>query len=362
MRPRINRSYATLDGLRGVAAICIVVLHCRRFFMVADNVSMALAVDLFFVLSGFVLAFAYDTRFEQGMTPWEFIKARLIRLYPLYVVGTVLGIVEVVLVIRFAPDRFDGGWHQLLVSLPFALAMLPDPTQIDLFPFNAPMWSIFFELLVNFVWALLWKPLRSTRLLVGIIALSALGVTASAYSWDGLWLHVTWATFLPGLARSLYSFFLGTLLFRVHRSVRLPRVPAIVLLIALPACIAPVLPPAAQAGIVLFVLPWFVLLGSQVEPSGLLRGLSHDLGVASYAIYSLHRRIYMLIYASVLGLAAIDLQLLAPWIGLLFLGLLVPACLLLTRRVDEPIRRWLSRWLGRQARLGCVAEGPTQAP
>jgi peptidoglycan/LPS O-acetylase OafA/YrhL len=362
MRPGIARSYATLDGLRGVAAICIVILHCRRFFMVPDNVSMALAVDLFFVLSGFVLAFAYDSRFEQGMTAWEFIKARLIRLYPLYVIGTVLGIVEVALVIRFAPERFDGGWHQLLVSLPFGLAMLPDPTQVDLFPFNAPMWSIFFELLVNVVWALLWKPLRSTWLLVGIIALSSIAVVASGYSWGGLWLHVTWATFLPGLARAFYSFFLGTLLFRVHRSVRLPRVPAIVLLVALPALVAPVLPPAVQVGIVLFVLPWFVLLGSRVEPSGLLRRFSQDLGVASYAIYSLHRRIYMLIYASVLGLAAIDLQRFAPWIGVLFLGLLVPVCLLLTRRVDEPIRRRLSRWLGRQAQLGCVAEGPTQAP
>lgn len=358
----MNRSYATLDGLRGVAALCIVVLHCRRFFMVDDNVSLALAVDLFFVLSGFVLAFAYNRRFELGMTRWDFIKARLIRLYPLYLVGILLGIVEAASAVRFAPDRFEGGWHQLLISLPFALAMLPDPTQVDLFPFNAPMWSICFELLINVVWALFWKPLQSTRLLVGAIVLSALAVAASAYSWNNLWLHVTWAAFIPGLARVFYSFFLGTLLFRVHRSVRLPPIPPLVLLVALPAVISPVLPPAAQAGIALFVLPWFVLLGSRVEPSGLLRQASLSLGVASYAIYSLHRRSYMLIYAAVLGLAGIDLQRFAPWIGLLFLSLLVPFCLLLTRKVDQPIRRWLSRSLGPQARLGSAAEGATQAP
>jgi peptidoglycan/LPS O-acetylase OafA/YrhL len=358
----MNRSYATLDGLRGVAALSIVVLHCRRFFMIEDNVSIALAVDLFFILSGFVLAFAYDTRFEKGMTPWEFVKARLIRLYPLYLFGILLGIGETVLAIRFTPDRFDGGWHQFLISLPFGLAMLPDPTQVDLFPFNAPMWSIFFELLVNVVWAWLWKPLRSNRLLAGMIMLSAFGVAASAYSWNTLWLHVTWAAFLPGLARVFYSFFLGTLLFRFHRSMRLPRVPPILLIIGLPALISPVLPPAVQVEIVLFVLPWFVLLGSRVEPSGLLRKASLNLGMASYAIYSLHRRVYMLIYAAGLGLTGIDLQRFAPWIGLLFLGLLIPACVLLTRQVDGPIRRWLSRSLGPQARLGSAAEGATQAP
>jgi peptidoglycan/LPS O-acetylase OafA/YrhL len=153
----VNRSYATLDGLRGVAAICIVVLHCRRFFLVPDNVSMGLAVDLFFVLSGFVLSFAYDAQFKLGLTAWEFMKARLIRLYPLYLIGIVLGIGETALAIRFAPHRFSGGWHQFFVSLPFALAMVPDRTQVDLFPFNAPMWSIFFELLINAVWALCWS-------------------------------------------------------------------------------------------------------------------------------------------------------------------------------------------------------------
>lgn len=358
----MNRSYATLDGLRGVAAICIVVLHCRRFFMVPDNVSMALSVDLFFTLSGFVLAFAYNERFKEGLSAWEFMKARLIRLYPLYLAGTLLGIVEAAFTIRFTPDRFGGGWDRLFLSLPFALAMLPDPTQGDLFPFNAPMWSIFFELLINLFWALFWKPLQSTWLLLAVIIVSGVAVALCAYHWDALWLHVTWKNFIPGVARVFYSFFLGVWVFRIHRSVRLPRVRPIVLLILLPAVISPILPPAAQAGIVLFVLPWFVLLGSRIEPSGPLRKACLGLGVASYAVYALHRRIYMLAYAAVLSLIGIDLQLFSPWPGIVFLALLLPACLILTRRVDEPIRRWLSRSLSREARLGSAAEGATQAP
>jgi peptidoglycan/LPS O-acetylase OafA/YrhL len=91
----------TLDGLRGVAAVCIVVLHCYRYFGDMMWSSAALAVDLFFVLSGFVLSSAYDGRFAGGMSWRGFIKARCVRLYPLYLLGFLLGTSAEILSIHY---------------------------------------------------------------------------------------------------------------------------------------------------------------------------------------------------------------------------------------------------------------------
>jgi peptidoglycan/LPS O-acetylase OafA/YrhL len=82
--------FATLDGLRGVAAIAVTSLHFRfelgKFLLPHSY----LAVDFFFVLSGFVLAYAYEDRLSEGMKPIQFLRLRVIRLYPLYLIGTLI--------------------------------------------------------------------------------------------------------------------------------------------------------------------------------------------------------------------------------------------------------------------------------
>ncbi|MDT0462466.1 acyltransferase family protein [Streptomyces gibsoniae] len=78
----VKKSYRTLDGIRGAAALCIVVLHSPRLFGTAPTF-LGMAVDLFFVLSGFVLAHAYDQHIGQGMTPLGFLRRRWARRYPL---------------------------------------------------------------------------------------------------------------------------------------------------------------------------------------------------------------------------------------------------------------------------------------
>lgn len=88
--PVRSRSYVTLDGLRGLAALSVVVLHSYRFIGDMAWSSAALAVDLFFALSGFVLAHAYSQRLAEDLSVGEFMKARFIRLYPLYLVGIAL--------------------------------------------------------------------------------------------------------------------------------------------------------------------------------------------------------------------------------------------------------------------------------
>jgi peptidoglycan/LPS O-acetylase OafA/YrhL len=352
-----RRTYVTLDGLRGVAALSIVVLHCYRYFGDMTWSSAALAVDLFFVLSGFVLAYAYEATLPSGSA--AFLKARFIRLYPLYLVGTGLGVVEALLTLHYGQSSIDWTWHKFWTSLPFALAMVPAPDK-TMFPFNGVMWSIFFELFINVVWAIFWKPLQSTRALVAVIVVCAVGLALSVAYWGTVsGLGASWPRFIGGVFRVAYSFFLGVLFFRIHQRVSVPSLPTWLLLIGLPAILFLPLPVFAELLVVLFVLPCFVLLGSRTEPKGVVAILSRKLGLASYAVYTVHNRLYRLTYAAALQLLAVDLQLYRPWVGILFMVLLVAGCLLLNRYYDAPARRWLTRLLS--ARL-TNREQATQAP
>ncbi|MGX6745065.1 acyltransferase family protein [Streptomyces peucetius] len=346
-----DRAFRTLDGIRGVAALCIVVLHSHRYF--GDPLPSAqMAVDLFFVLSGFVLAHAYEERFREGMSPWRFMLARYVRLYPVYLLGIILGLVQALCMMRYQgqevmenhPEQ-EWTWSQLLVDLPFAALMLPDLFAAALFPLNGIMWSIFFELLANLVWVLSRRLLESTKVLVGVVLVSGALFTGAAFWWDSTALGVGWNTFAGGLARVLYSFMLGVLLHRFHRAVRVPRIHPLLLLGVLPALAAFDLSTVSQLFCALVVLPLLVLLGAKAEPQGGTAFLCTRLGLASYAVYALHKRLYMLSCGILLQFFGLRVEQYAPWGGLVFLVLLVSGCVLLADRFETPARRALSRRL-----------------
>ena len=86
--------YEILDGLRGVAALLIVAYHLFETYSTGPAGQIInhgyLAVDFFFVLSGFVIGYAYDDRWDR-MTVWSFFKRRVIRLHPMVVYGCAFG-------------------------------------------------------------------------------------------------------------------------------------------------------------------------------------------------------------------------------------------------------------------------------
>lgn len=86
--------YEILDGLRGVASVIVVLFHLLETYSAGPAYQVInhgyLAVDFFFVLSGFVIGYAYDDRWNR-MTTWGFFKRRLVRLHPMVLMGTVLG-------------------------------------------------------------------------------------------------------------------------------------------------------------------------------------------------------------------------------------------------------------------------------
>jgi peptidoglycan/LPS O-acetylase OafA/YrhL len=87
--------YEILDGLRGVAAIMVIIFHLFETHSLGNHLIQIinhgyLAVDFFFMLSGFVIGYAYDDRWDK-MTLGTFFKRRIIRLHPMVIMGSIVG-------------------------------------------------------------------------------------------------------------------------------------------------------------------------------------------------------------------------------------------------------------------------------
>ena len=174
-----------------------------------------LAVDFFFCLSGFVIAYAYDNRIGK-MGVLEFFKSRIIRLHPLVIAGSVLGL------LAFLFDPFGGHLElystgKIILAFFCSVLLIPLPVIADrgfnLFSFNAPAWSLFWEYVANIVYAfVLYKINRGYLLLLTI--LSAVAVCLVCYRSGNLMGGWSGPTFWDGSARISYSFLAGLLIYR----------------------------------------------------------------------------------------------------------------------------------------------------
>lgn len=292
MDPR-KHQYVMLDGLRGIAAGCVVLFHFGLLDRLNGTPSHAyLAVDLFFVISGFVVAHAYEGKLTAGLSVSGFLKLRLLRLYPLHALGMLLG----ALVSAGAALWYGGGElsrlpGQLLLGLCFLPRLCAGGR--DLFPLNGPAWSLMLELAANLFYAAL-RPRLSNRMLaavIGVCGLCLLLVAGSGHPLnggahgDGLW---------QGLPRVGFGFFLGVAMLRAHRGGRLrfpPCRPLLLVGAVLALLLAPV--PFAWSGpydaaVVLILLPRLVASAVAADPRGWLRAGLSAIGRPSYAVYALH--------------------------------------------------------------------------
>ncbi len=339
--------YDVLDGLRGTAAIAILVYHYME--MIYSDYSQNfighgfLAVDFFFCLSGFVIGFAYDNRMKT-MKVKDFFINRLIRLHPLVVMGSVIGLVGFV----FNPfvDGTEAGWGKILLAFAGSILLIPTPFLPfrggSSFPYNSPAWSLFLEYIANIAYALVLSRIKKAVLVVlGCISAAWLMYT----SYKAGWLIGGWdiKTIGDGFPRVSYSFIAGLLIFRYNLVLRnkLGFIFPCILLIAV------FLYPhvdndwLTEALLVIVVFPLIISIGAGTDVTGWMKKLCIFIGRLSYPLYMTHITtswIFSDYYAKTKP-EGIKLFII---VSCLTIFSLVFAYAIM-RLYDEPVRAWLTK-------------------
>lgn len=327
-----SRRYATLDGLRGVAAISVLLLHLERpgFHMPSATFT---AVDLFFLISGFVIAQAYEGRISRfGVL--AFLRARLIRLYPMLLIGLLILPAYAIAVTFVQHGASPATPWQILVSLGAGLLFLPShlpPSKLwddsSLFPLNAPVWSLMFEMAVNLAYALL-LPWLSRLILAFIVLVSGVLLVVIQIRLDGIDLGWSWPSLWWGVPRVTFSFFLGVLIFRLK--IPRPATPPLLALVAVPALFY-----APELLAVLVGYPLVLIAATTSDPRG--ARVMTAMGAMSYPLYVIH---FPLLYWVGWLLA----RRMPEWASLpVSVVLMLLFAFVALKLWDEPVRRWLSR-------------------
>ena len=345
-----RRTYHTLDGMRGLAAVFVVSRHIGYALKPIEFPDSFIAVDLFFVLSGFVIAAAYDRRLASGaLTPFRFFVLRFIRLWPLYLLATLFGLVILYSKTLHHKTGLDLAMFGAIV--PFSLLMIPSVLTRGFYPASAVAWTLFYEMLINILYAVTFRWL-GTKQLIAVAGLGAIGIVAASVSHFTLDNGWSWDTSWIGLARVGYSFPLGILLYRHHAQLPKLVAPAWLVLLALAVLLGAQVPDAFEAGYldltVLILLPALVAVAVNSEPRPGWMKTFQVLGVTSYAIYVLHPPLLVCIdwAADKLGIRYGHAT---PWSGLVILALVFFGAWLADRLYDKPVRAWLTRRYGSPA-------------
>jgi peptidoglycan/LPS O-acetylase OafA/YrhL len=286
--------FEILDGLRGIAALAIVVFHFMEWVFTDFSKNFIghgfLAVDFFFCLSGFVIGYAYDDRIRK-MGIGEFFKSRLIRLHPLVVLGSVLGLLAFFLDPFASPMAYDAGKLALLFVCSLFLIPLPlmEERAFNLFAFNAPSWSLFWEYVANIFYAfVLYKVGR--RSLAALTILAAVGSCIVSYRAGNLLGGWSKDNFLDGGARVAYSFLAGLFIYRSNWMIknRLGFTGLAILLF-----VAFIMPGSkwnwlTETLVVLFYFPLLVALGAGSSLSPQWKKVCQFSGNISYPLYMTH--------------------------------------------------------------------------
>jgi len=339
-----KRAFVTLDGLRGLAAFAVLGRHTFPDFLFESY----LAVDFFFVLSGFVLAHAYGQRLRAEMTTLDFMKVRLVRLYPLYALALVLSSVTVL-------TQFLHGHPPTLhtaIDYAAALLFLPSPASEGLFPLVGPSWSLFFELVANAAFALSWRRFGN-RVLVAVVAMAAVILIAAVPTRTLGFVHGAmdsgfyWSTFNAGLARVGYSFFCGVLIYQMWSIRKSPiNFPPVVIAAVLFAILAA--HPSSNLQAVydlcatIVVFPLIVWLAASSRVSGRLAHTFMVFGLASYGVYIL--QVSLMPVRSVIDKLNPGIGNTLP-VAIGFVVFVFVFAIVTERYFDRPIRRRVMLWM-----------------
>jgi peptidoglycan/LPS O-acetylase OafA/YrhL len=333
-----------LDGLRGVAALCVGIFHAALVFRFGYLPRHAvLAVDFFFCLSGFVIAFAYDDKFRRGLGPGQFMVSRLVRLYPMIFVSVLLG--GMMLVGQMGTPGVPPATAALLTFASLLLFPLGLAFGLQAFPPNDPVWSLFFELAANAAYGILGRWLSRTVAAIGLLVCAVLLIRA-VHSAGGI-AEIGFSNrrlFMFGFIRVAFPFLAGMLLYRSGIRRTLPALLSglgvvAVLLYMMLGNVPDVRPELYDLACVLFLIPALVYVGARVRVGTAMGACCTWGGALSYPFYLLHGPILYLVNAIVKRL-----HLTHPWlVALLALAVSGVVSQIVLLVYDEPLRAWLSQ-------------------
>ena len=359
--------YAILDGLRGVAALMVIWYHIFEGFATSPIDQKFnhgyLAVDFFFILSGFVIGYAYDDRWKT-MGIGEFFKRRLIRLHPMVILGAVFGVIAFIIQGCVQWNGTHVGAGSIILSLVLSMLLIPClPSGYaevrgngEMFPLNGPAWSLFFEYIGNICYALFirrfsTKVLAIWTAILGVIYAWFAIFNVSGYEMVGVgWTMMDNVNIFGGLLRMMFPFSLGMLLARNFRPTRVRGIFWIAIAVLFALFSVPFFPSVngiCVNGIfemccIMLIFPSLVWLGaSGVTSDKASTGVCKFLGDLSYPLYIVHYPVMYLFYAWLIKNQLYTLG--ETW--------QVVACVYATnvllafaalKLYDEPVRKWLA--------------------
>ncbi|MBE7176146.1 MAG: acyltransferase [Mucilaginibacter polytrichastri] len=359
--------YPVLDGLRGVAAIIVVTFHLTEPLGTGHLDILVnhgyLAVDFFFLLSGFVIGYAYDDRWHK-MSVGTFFKRRIERLQPMVIMGMTLGAVGFYFtdstiwpLIHTIPV-----WKMLLVML-IGYTVLPVPLSLDIrgwdemHPLNSVGWSLFFEYIANILYAAGIRKLSNAAMAILVLiaagALAHLAISSPNGDVSGGWTLNTEQVRI-GFTRTMFPFFAGLLLSRVARPTRIKNAFLLCSVLVAVVLYMPRIGGAErlwlngiyESVVIILVFPLIVYLGASAATQGTTeRRICKFLGDISYPLYLVH---YPLVYFYVAWISdhnGVTLAQAWPYALLILVGGIALAYATL-KWYDEPVRKWLRRKMG----------------
>jgi peptidoglycan/LPS O-acetylase OafA/YrhL len=355
--------FIILDGLRGVAAIMVLIFHIFEIHgMQASQFIVAhgyLAVDFFFVLSGFVIGYAYDDRWTK-MSFFSFIKRRIIRLQPMVILGTVLG---AIMFYFGASSEFpligETPVWKLLLYLILGILLIPVSPSMDIrgwkemYTLDAPCWSLFFEYIANVLYGLFIRKFTRTTLaiLVVLAGCATLCLTLTQGNAIGGW-EFSGHHLLVGFIRLMYPFFAGLLLYRIGKLIRIKRAFLWCSLLLVAFLSFPrigdgesVMNGLYEAGVILLAFPLIVFLGASGEVRGKYASkLCKLLGDISYPVYLVN---YPFVYVYTGWISDTNHTVSeAKWHILLVFVATIVVSYVFMKFLDEPVRKWLRKKMG----------------
>lgn len=367
--------YELLDGLRGVAAILVLFYHIFEGLAFAEGVNGAgtglittlnhghIAVDFFFILSGFVISYAYDDRWGK-MSMGGFFKRRLIRLHPMLIMGAIIGFAAFAFVgferwdHTFAPTRW--AMTALLLTM-FMIPAVPGvPYEVrgngEMFPLNGPGWSLFFEYIGNILYALFIRRLSTKILALLAIALGIMHAwffvcNVSGYDMVGVGWTIDEINFWGGLVRMMFPFTMGMLLARTFKPRKVKGAFWICSTVLVVIFALPYIAPTGETSLnslyevicIAFLFPLLVWIGACGSAGkGFTAKANRVLGDISYPLYIVHYPIMYIFYAWLIKEECYTLSE-CLWEAIAVVAASIILALLCLKLYDEPIRRWLAK-------------------